>query len=121
MIINSEFPQKSGFSRRDFLKKSSLLGASAMASMMFPWTGYATMANGFPIAETIYGKVRGMDVAGIKTFRGIRYGADTSGVNRFMPPVKPEKWKDVFDAFAYGPASPQTPSDPTDPYTLSVE
>jgi para-nitrobenzyl esterase len=121
MSINSEYLQKSGFSRRDFLKKSSILGATAMASMLFPWNGYAATANGFPVADTIYGKVRGMDVAGIKTFRGIRYGADTSGANRFMPPVKPGKWKDVFDAFAYGPASPQTPSDPTDAYTQSVE
>lgn len=79
------------------------------------------MADGFPVVETQYGRVRGMEVAGIKTFRGIRYGADTSGPNRFMPPLKPEEWSGVHDAFAYGPAAPQTPGNPTDEYTQAVE
>ncbi len=78
------------------------------------------MSDGFPVVETIYGKVRGMNVAGIMTFRGIRYGASTAGANRFMPPVKPAKQKDIYDAFAYGPASPQMPVDPTDGYVQSV-
>ncbi len=116
-------PEQSHYSRitrRRFLKQSSLLGAAATASVLFPWSAYPAMADGFPVADTVYGKVRGMDVAGIKTFRGIRYGANTAGANRFMPPVKPKKWIDVYDAFAYGPASPQTPGDPRDEYTQAV-
>ena len=100
--------------------QSSLLSAAAVTGILLPGRGYASMSDGFPVVETTYGKVRGMNVAGIKTFRGIRYGATTAGVNRFMPPVKPAPWKDVYDAFAYGPASPQTPTDPTDPYAQSV-
>ncbi|HLN20587.1 MAG TPA: carboxylesterase family protein [Bacteroidales bacterium] len=110
-----------GISRRKFILQSSILGAAAASGILFPSKGYASMADSFPVVETIYGKVRGMSVAGIATFRGIRYGASTAGANRFMPPVKPTPWKDVYDAFAYGPASPQTPSDPTDPYVQSVD
>src|SRR6185503_3291389 len=39
--------------------------------------------------ETTSGVVRGMANTGIKIFRGIPYGADTGGKNRFMPPRKP--------------------------------
>jgi len=110
-----------GISRRRFIRQSSIIGAAAASGILFPGTGYASMADGFPVVETLNGKVRGMNVAGIKTFRGIRYGASTAGVNRFMPPVKPAKWKDVYDAFAYGPAAPQMPGDPTDEYAQSVQ
>ena len=44
------------------------------------------------IAETVYGKVRGFILRGITQFRGIPYGADTGGKNRFMAPQKPEPW-----------------------------
>ena len=95
--------------RRLFLKQSSILGAAAVTGILAPGNGYAAQSDGFPVVETTYGKIRGMNTAGIKTFRGIRYGASTSGANRFMPPVKPARWKDVYDAFAYGPAAPQMP------------
>jgi para-nitrobenzyl esterase len=60
--------------------------------------------------ETTHGVVRGMANTGIKAFRGIPYGADTSGKNRFMPPRKPAAWAGVRPSFSYGPISPQTPS-----------
>jgi para-nitrobenzyl esterase len=48
----------------------------------------------FVTAETIYGKIRGVDNNGIKTFKGIPYGASTSGANRFMAPAEPAKcWR----------------------------
>jgi para-nitrobenzyl esterase len=59
------------------------------------------------VAETTYGRVRGTDASGIKVFKGIPYGASTTGKNRFMPPVAPSKWSGVRDAFAYGPSAPQ--------------
>ncbi len=116
----SKLSKNYGLSRRNFLKQSSLIGAAAMTSFMLPWRSIAAMADAFPVVDTVYGKIRGMDVAGIMTFRGIRYGESTAGKNRFMPPVKTKKWDGVFDAFAYGPASPQTPADPSDPYVQSV-
>jgi para-nitrobenzyl esterase len=60
--------------------------------------------------ETTSGLVRGMANTGIKVFRGIPYGADTGGKNRFMPPRQPASWTGVRSAMAYGPISPQTPS-----------
>jgi para-nitrobenzyl esterase len=120
MMNKPDLTKKTGVSRRNFLKQTSFLSMAAMTSFMLPWKSIASMVGVFPVVDTIYGKVRGMDTAGIMTFRGIRYGESTAGKNRFMPPVKPRKWDDVYEAFAYGPAAPQTPIDPTDPYGQSV-
>jgi para-nitrobenzyl esterase len=64
-----------------------------------------------PVVETQYGKIRGINHQGVKTFKGIRYGASTEGKNRFMPPQPPPSWAGVLDAFDYGQISPQTPAD----------
>jgi para-nitrobenzyl esterase len=90
-------------SRRDFLKKVAALGASGV---LLPIVGEAD--EKFAIADTAFGKVRGTDAGGIKTFKGIPYGANTAGKNRFMPPVDPAKWTGVRDALAFGPSAPQT-------------
>jgi para-nitrobenzyl esterase len=66
--------------------------------------------------ETASGVVRGMAASGIKAFRGIPYGADTSGANRFMPPKKPIAWSGVRTCIGYGPISPQTASGYTADY-----
>jgi len=59
------------------------------------------------IAQTSYGKVQGYVLNDVFTFLGIRYGADTSGKNRFMPPQKPEPWNDIRPAMFYGNTAPQ--------------
>ncbi|NMC82537.1 MAG: carboxylesterase/lipase family protein, partial [Armatimonadetes bacterium] len=60
------------------------------------------------IAETEFGRVRGIEHRGIKVFRGIPYAASTEGANRFMPPVDPGPWAGVRDAVEYGFSCPQT-------------
>jgi para-nitrobenzyl esterase len=60
------------------------------------------------VADTSYGKVRGFITPdGVRTFRGIPYGASTAGANRFKPPVKPDKWTGERDATQFGSKSPQ--------------
>lgn len=59
------------------------------------------------IAETKYGKVQGFILRDIYQFRGISYGADTGGKNRFMPPQPPKPWDDVRPAVWWGNSAPQ--------------
>ena len=49
------------------------------------------------IAETEYGRVRGMSLRGVHMFRGIPYGGPTDGAGRFLPPSRPMKWAGVRD------------------------
>lgn len=83
-------------SRRLFLCSSA---AALTASAAEP--AYVT-------AETAFGKVRGVNNAGIKTFKGIPYGASTAGARRFMPPADPAKWMGSRDALTWGPTAPQS-------------
>jgi para-nitrobenzyl esterase len=63
------------------------------------------------IAATTYGKVRGLVSDGIHVFKGIRYGAATSGKARFHPPLPPAPWQGVRDALDFAPAAPQVLSE----------
>jgi para-nitrobenzyl esterase len=71
----------------------------------------------FPVVETQYGKIRGLNHQGVKTFLGIRYGASTAGKNRFMPPQPVKPWAGILDTFDYGQISPQMPADRRGDYT----
>jgi len=66
------------------------------------------------ILETALGTLRGATAGGIHSFKGIRYGASTTGARRFRPPVPPERWTGVRDALDFGPRAPQ-PSSPIRP------
>ena len=60
-----------------------------------------------PTASTQFGPVRGMAESGIDIFKGIPYGAATSGANRFRPPAPPRAWTKVRDATVFGDRCPQ--------------
>ncbi len=57
---------------------------------------------------------------GIHVFRGLPYGGDTSGKNRFMRPTKPEPWTGVHDAIEWGHVAPQPPASGNIDYTRIV-
>jgi len=62
------------------------------------------------VTETSAGKVRGFQRNGVYIFKGVPYGASTSGARRFMPPAKPEPWTGIRNALAYGRICPQQDS-----------
>jgi len=62
------------------------------------------------VVEISTGKVRGFKRNGVYIFKGLPYGASTSGVNRFMPPVKPEPWSGIRNALQYGRVCPSQDS-----------
>src|SRR5512138_1581770 len=55
------------------------------------------------VASTQYGKVRGFLDGGVFTFKGIPYGQDTSGENRWLPAKPPKPWTGEYPALIYGP------------------
>ncbi|MGA9676073.1 MAG: carboxylesterase/lipase family protein [Mycobacterium sp.] len=67
------------------------------------------MAIDEPVAETGYGPVRGTDDGRVKAWKGVRYAAAPVGDLRFRAPEPPERWTEVADATAFGPACPQPP------------
>lgn len=64
-----------------------------------------------PSVMTSNGPVSGTHENGVAVFRGLRYGADTART-RFSRPQKPEPWRDVARATAYGAAAPQRGNEP---------
>jgi para-nitrobenzyl esterase len=101
--------------RRGFLKQTSALAAQAGALAFLSGQGALAAAQTGKsggqdvIVETTFGKLRGRSVNGIRTFKGIPYGAPTAGASRFMPPVKPAAWTGTRDALDFGPSCPQLP------------
>lgn len=93
--------------RRDLLTAAVTAGGA----MALPSLARAvTAADIFPVVETAQGKLRGVSAGGVKMFKGVRYGGDTSGRNRFRPPTPPPKWAGIRDALEYGQVAPQMPN-----------
>jgi len=86
--------------RRDFLHLS---GMPLLVSALSASRARVQSAASGPVVETAAGRLRGRAREGVLTFKGIRYGASTAGVNRFQPPVRPQPWTGIVDAFEYGP------------------
>lgn len=65
------------------------------------------IGDNIAVAQTEYGKIRGFILRGVHQFLGVPYGADTGGINRFMPPQKPVSWTDVKPTIWWGNTAPQ--------------
>jgi len=89
-------------------RRRLIQGAGAAGALLLvPHAATASTARS-PVVTTAAGKVRGASGDGVHVFKGLRYGADTGGTRRFMPPIKPQSWTGVQDALTYGAASMQT-------------
>lgn len=75
----------------------------------------------FVTAETASGRIRGLDVAGIKQFRGVPYGGATDGQARFRPPRPPQPWAGLREVIGYGDICPQAFTDPAHPFGLLID
>ena len=76
---------------------------------------FAQTATG-PVVETTSGRVRGATRDGIHSFKGIPYGADSGGKNRWLPPQPVLPWTGVRDALEYGPRAPQNERPAKEPH-----
>jgi len=72
--------------------------------------GKVIASDAATLAETSAGKIRGFQKNGVYIFKGVPYGASTSGARRFMPPAKPEPWAGIRNALHYGRVCPQEDS-----------
>jgi para-nitrobenzyl esterase len=104
-------------SRRDALLLSATAGMGiALGKPVHAMDSTKTAAHQEPgncstprsaFANTQYGKVRGFLDGGVYTFKGIPYGQDTSGENRWLPAKPPKPWEGEYPALIYGPNCPQ--------------
>jgi len=100
---------RSPISRRDFVGHMGRLAGGTAAGLTLLPSGL--LVPRWPrqeaVVETSSGRVRGALEEGVHVFKGIPYGANTTGANRWMPPRDPEPWTGVRDALAYGPDAAQ--------------
>ena len=101
--------------RREVIQAA--IGGTGLSALTASGTQTATTATmampANPVVETASGKVRGYSTLGVAVFRGIPYGASTTGENRFMPPAKPEPWPGVRNCLTYGHSCPEASTGPS--------
>jgi para-nitrobenzyl esterase len=84
-------------------------GGAATAAGLFP--NLAVAQGAAPVVHTAHGPVVGARDQGVLVFKGVRYGADTTG-RRFEAPRAPERSDRPVEALDYGASSPQRGNDP---------
>ena len=89
-----------------------LATAIGTAAGLLPAQAFGSASVPTASIQTTLGKVRGLREGAISAFRGIPYGADTGGLRRFLPPVKPEAWGGSRDCFTFGHRAPQSSVSP---------
>ncbi len=103
-------------------RRGALLASIATgAGLMLPASGHAQQASrasrsragtcstpNDAVVRTQYGPIRGYLQDDVYTFKGVPYGADTGGENRWLPAKPPTRWTEVRNTLAYGANCPQT-------------
>ncbi|NDK38484.1 carboxylesterase/lipase family protein [Pseudoxanthomonas gei] len=106
----SEHRDAPSSTRRDFLRRAGWLGLCAGAQAS-PWLHAATSSpSAAPLATVRSGRIRGYLDRGVRVFKGIPYGGDTS-TRRFMPALREAPWRGVREAIAHGASAPQSGED----------
>ena len=91
---------KHGMDRRSLIAGAAALAAAGQARAQ-------GKGPAGPVAQTTAGRIRGVEAGGVKSFKGVPYGAPTGGANRFRPPQPTVPWRGVRDCTASGHLSPQ--------------
>ena len=105
-------------SRREALKLSA--GAGVAAAIATPAYASDSIKTGVhqqqppfcstppsAVAHTKYGKVRSFVSDDVFTFKGVPYGQDTGGKNRWLRAKPPIPWEGEYPALTYGANCPQ--------------
>src|SRR6187402_855867 len=113
----AEKTESMGLSRRSAMLLSAATGAGlALSGRASASDSVKTAAHTGPggcstpksaVAKTQYGPVRGYVAGDVFTFKGIPYGQDTGGENRWLPCQAPKRWTDEYPALVYGANCPQ--------------
>mgnify|MGYP002716046954 CR=1 FL=1 len=82
---------------------------SAWVAKLAPMSGPERARSDAYVVPTTAGRVRGILHArtGMRTWRGIPYGATTAGKQRFRAPLPPTPWRGVRDASQFAPPALQ--------------
>jgi para-nitrobenzyl esterase len=117
-VSKSNWENSSKLNRRQALLLSATAGAAALAGTACGSGGNSDTAASkaaaascstprTAVADTQYGKVRGYVDDSVFTFKGVPYGANTGGENRWLPAKPPTPWEGEYPALTYGPNCPQ--------------
>jgi para-nitrobenzyl esterase len=116
-MSNSNTENRSRFNRRQALLFPAQVGmGAALAATARASDSAKTAAHQGPgncstprsaVANTRYGKVRGYSDGGVLTFKGVPYGQNTAGENRWLPAKPPKPWDSEYPALIYGGNCPQ--------------
>ncbi|WP_337052985.1 carboxylesterase family protein [Pseudoxanthomonas sp. USHLN014] len=80
----------------------SLLNIPALVLLLAALAPTAARAQSHPVAETLSGRVQGVSVEGVESFKGIPYAAPPTGALRWRAPQPAAHWQGVRDASHYG-------------------
>ncbi len=82
---------------------ATVITAGAGSAVASPASGGAN-----PVVRIDGGLIRGVDAAGVNSFRGLPYAAPPTGNLRWRPPQPTSSWSGVRDATQFGPGCPQS-------------